>query len=95
MQEYQRKCNACGKLWHSLISREKDIQRSQKSSSFIACGSAMQSCSSCGQIGSATQAQASRNIDASKSELQRLRSCPECGSANYQEWIIDHAQQLR
>lgn len=91
MQEYQRQCTVCGKVWHSLVSREKEIKFSQVSDSMMGCGSGLQSCGTCGIIGSGTQAQASRNLDANTSELQKLRSCPECGSANFQERIINYA----
>ena len=95
MQEYQRQCQACGKVWHSLVTREKQIKSMEKSSSLMACGSAMQSCGSCGQVGSSTNAQASRNLEANRSDLQKLRSCPDCGSANFNERIVDHSNQLR
>lgn len=93
--EFRRTCQVCGKVWHSLVSREKQIISSQKSNSLLACGGAMQSCGSCGTIGSGTQAQGSRNVDANQSELQRLQSCPECSSANYKEELINHANQVR
>ncbi len=93
--EFRRTCQVCGKVWHSLVSREKQIISSQKSNSLLACGGAMQSCGSCGTIGSGTQAQGARNVDANKSELQRLRSCPQCSSANYKEELINHANQVR
>src|SRR5215213_2122354 len=95
MQEYQRQCMGCGKVWHSLVSREKALSTKQAGDTLMMCGSAMQSCGSCGTVGSGTQAQASRNLDANAAELHRLRSCPQCGSASYQERIIDHANQLR
>jgi rubredoxin len=95
MQEYQRQCGVCGKVWHSLVSREKEIERSTKSSSMMACGSSMQACGSCGQVGTGTNAQSQRNLEAGRTDLQRLRSCPDCGSATYNERIIDHANQLR
>lgn len=95
MQEYQRQCQACGKVWHSLVSREKQIGISKTSNSMQMSGSSMQSCGSCGQVGTANNLQASRNLDANRSEIQRLKSCPQCGSANYNERIIDHAKQVR
>jgi hypothetical protein len=93
--EYRRTCRVCGKVWHSLVSREKQIMSSQTSDALLAAGGAMQSCGTCGTVGSGTQAQASRNLDANQSELQRLRSCPECSSANYAEQLNDHANQTR
>lgn len=92
--EYRRTCQVCGKVWHSLVSREKHVTSRQTNNSLLACGGALQSVGSCGLFGSGLQAQASRNADANQSELQRLRSCPECSSANYKEEVIDHANQI-
>lgn len=86
MQEYQRQCQSCGKMWHSLVAREKQIGQSEKAN----C------CNSVAQCGNpAAQLQASGNLDRNRSELQRLRSCPDCGSANFNERIVDHQNQLR
>jgi hypothetical protein len=89
--EYRRVCQVCGKVWHSLVSRETQIISNQKSNQMLACGGAMQSCGTCGSVGSGTQAQGTRNVEANQSELQRLRSCPQCSSANYKEEVINHA----
>ncbi len=94
MEEFQRQCQVCGKVWHSLVSREKQIESLQKANALQSCGAAMQTCGSCGVIGSGTQAQANRNLDANRSELARLKSCPQCGSANFNEKIIDMQNQL-
>lgn len=90
-QEYRRRCNACGKVWHSLVAREEQIIQMQKSTSLMAVGSAMQGCGSCGTMGSGTSAQLQRNLDGQSSELHRLRSCPQCGSSDYNERIVAHA----
>ena len=80
-QEYRRTCQACGKVWHSLVAREQDIQRS----------SSANSCNVCAQMcNPSAQLQASRNLDANKSEITRLRQCPNCGSAAYIEEIVRH-----
>jgi RNA polymerase subunit RPABC4/transcription elongation factor Spt4 len=89
--EYRRTCQVCGKVWHSLVSREKQIISNQKSNQMLACGGAMQSCGTCGSLGSGTQAQGTRNVEANQSELQRLKICPQCSSANYREEIVNHA----
>ncbi|MCK4588934.1 MAG: hypothetical protein KAT77_00700 [Nanoarchaeota archaeon] len=76
VKEFKRKCNSCGKIWHSLASREKEIQKSMASDSF----SQMAFCCNPG-----AQLQAKRNREASEGELDKLRKCPECKSGNYKE----------
>lgn len=73
--EYKRTCNECGKVWHSLVDREKFL----KTSLF---GDA------CGMCGSPNQAQYSRNYNANESSLAKLNSCPSCGSTNYTQEIV-------
>ena len=80
VKEYKRKCNECGKVWHSLASREKEIESAKgvaalnQASNACACNS-----------GAALQAQ--RNVNASQDSLSKLRSCPQCGSQNYSQYI--------
>ncbi len=95
MKEYQRQCLACGKVWHSLVSREEHIIKINELNSGMACGSALQACGTCGMTGTNDQLSAQRNIDANTNELTRLRSCPQCGSANFNERIIDYAEQQK
>jgi Zn finger protein HypA/HybF involved in hydrogenase expression len=83
---------ACGKVWHSLVTRENHITQLNKANSGVVLGSAMQSCGTCGMTGTGTQMNAQRNIDANTSDLLKLRSCPQCGSANFNEKIIDYAE---
>lgn len=83
MQEFQRICNSCGKVWHSLISRENQIASSSKVDALNVCA---QMCNA------SAQAQSKRNMEANQSELARLRQCPNCGSVNYREFIIDHSR---
>lgn len=90
--EYRRTCQVCGKVWHSLPLREKQIESNVKTDAGMMCGGAMQNCGTCGALGGGTAAQASRNLDANQSELQRLKSCPECSSVNYKEEVIEHAK---
>jgi len=80
IQEYRRTCKSCGKVWHSLVEREKAIEKDKKNNqrdSFQLCNSS-------------TMSQAKHNIAANESELSRLRRCPECQSAIYREEIITH-----
>jgi len=80
-REYQRTCRTCGKVWHSLASRERQL----KGNEF---------CSNCDVVGQgcgcnpSAQLQAQRNLEASQSELSRLQRCPNCGSSNYYEKIV-------
>jgi hypothetical protein len=91
-QEYKRKCKQCGKVWHSLVSREEQVKNSIKSSQ---CHKSVAACGMCSgnwlAFGPATQAE--RNIEASQSELDRLRKCPKCGSMNYKEEIITYEEK--
>ena len=81
IKEYKRKCNQCGKLWHSLVSREKEIESSKKTA---ACGQVSNACAC--KSGSALQAQ--RNVGAYQDSLDKLHKCPECGSQNYSEEVL-------
>jgi len=86
VQEYKRKCNQCGKVWHSLIAREKAIEN------VSTCDACVQGSSACnGDLQTATQSQ--RNREAKQTTLQDLRRCPECGSANYTEKIITYEKK--
>lgn len=75
-QEYKRTCHSCSKVWHSLVSREKEIQKRNS-----ACFSRDVGC--CG-----SNAQQRRNVDANKNSLDKLKSCPNCGSCNYAEMLL-------
>lgn len=77
--EYRRTCLACGKVWHSLIAREQQVQQGIKSSNcdvITLCGNP------------AAQQQATRNLSAGQSEIARLRQCPNCNSSSYHEEIV-------
>jgi uncharacterized Zn finger protein len=82
VQEYRRKCNSCGKTWHSLVEREKEIERQIKyhgTQGTLAC---------C--YDHSAMAQQERNQQQSMNDLEKLRSCPECGSKNYTEEVITY-----
>ena len=85
--EYKRTCQVCGKIWHSLIARENQVAQNIKSNN---CNRGLAICS-CNPVGNAEAAQLTRNIEANQSEIQRLRSCPQCSSVNYREEIVSHA----
>lgn len=82
--EYRRICNSCGKVWHSLVSRERQIEKQQKSSEWDVV-------TNCCNLSGAQQ-QAKRNVEANQSELARLKRCPSCLSANYKEVLVGHAE---
>lgn len=77
--EYKRTCNECDKVWHSLVSREKELGGSMK---YQAC----QGCLACGDRRITTQTD--RNYDAQNNLLVQLHKCPNCSSTNYLEETI-------
>ena len=78
-REYRRTCRRCGKIWHSLVSRENKIKRDKN-------------CTQCDIAGSgcnpSARMQAKRNLQASESDIGRLRRCPNCQSSSYDEEIV-------
>jgi len=91
IQEYQRTCRHCGKVWHSLVSRERSLSLRRTGAVLGECGSQMQSASLCFMCNFGAP-QYGRNADATTSEIDRLRSCPACGSKNYSEKIMTYDQ---
>jgi hypothetical protein len=91
VQEYKRTCYACETVWHSLKSREDAI----KSGASAGAGSVGQpegsarSCTYCGMCGGTVITMGNRGADAGKAELDRLRTCPACGSHNYFEEVLE------
>ena len=83
IEEYKRKCNECGKVWHSLVSREKEIEKDVK---FNACIQVSTACG--GNLGAATQSK--RSVESQQDLLDKLKKCPACGSRNYKEEIITY-----
>lgn len=84
MQEYRRTCNACGKIWHSLVTRENQVVKSGQTDALNVCA---QMCNA------SAQQQAKRNFDANQSEIVRLRQCPQCGSSSYNEVLVDYSNE--
>lgn len=80
--EYKRTCNECGKVWHSLIEREKKINPHGNCCDQDSLGEF----NTCGTNGA--QAQYRRNIQSREDTLSKLRKCPECSSSNFMEVII-------
>jgi len=81
VEEYRRTCRVCGKIWHSLLDREKVIKNDVKNNQ---CEGITTCCNPAARI------QVQRNIAAQDSEISRLRTCPVCKSANYSEEIVVH-----
>lgn len=78
-KEYRRTCRACGNVWHSLVGRERAVAAS-------GCFESYEMCTSSGS----KSAQHSRNWDAESNELNRLRTCPSCGSSAYDEEVVEY-----
>lgn len=81
VKEYKRKCNQCGKVWHSLVDKEIQITTSSFLNALVGVGTAIT-----GNLGASTQS--SRNVDAQSERLDKLKSCPNCGSRDYTEEIM-------
>ncbi len=86
VKEYKRKCKECGKVWHSLVSREKQLEGGVKCDACVQGATAIN-----GNLGAATQSK--RNVDAGQSSLDSLRRCPNCGSQNYKEEVITYEKK--
>lgn len=80
-KEFKRTCNECGEVWHVLASREDKVKSDQFSSSLGQVGAAM---SCCLPLSALFQ----NNAQSAEEQLDKMRSCPECGSHNYEEETI-------
>ncbi|MDD4877603.1 MAG: hypothetical protein PHO02_01045 [Candidatus Nanoarchaeia archaeon] len=87
--EYKRKCKACKKVWHCLksqeISIESEIKRTQSSIKVAGLGMMAGNWSALG-----ASEQAKRNIAALSEKLDKLRTCPKCGSHSYIEEEVSY-----
>ena len=73
IQEYKRTCKECGKVWHSLVSREEMIQKQFGYKTSPCC----------------VETETDRKISqACPPWLHEYRRCPNCQSYNYKEEII-------
>ena len=86
VKEYKRKCNECGKVWHSLAKREEQIQKNIRDN---ACYQGAFCCNPGAQL------QAKRNWESGENELNKLKKCPECGSQNFSEEAIIYFKHER
>jgi len=85
--EFRRTCRVCGKVWHSLESREVEIEKKVSDQALLQAANGMAGCGTCGlTLGAAAQHQQAR--ESFEAELLRLRSCPDCMSASYDEQRI-------
>ena len=80
-KEYKRTCNECGETWHVLASRERKVKTQKAGNSMQQCGAAL---SCCFPMAALSQS----NVQDSEDQLEKMRSCPECGSHNYDEETI-------
>ena len=80
--EFRRTCRRCGKVWHSLQSREAQVEGGTK---YGVCGF-------CGDLAEARESAAPAVREGqrmhSAQELARLRQCPECTSQSYEEELL-------
>jgi hypothetical protein len=90
--EYKRTCKQCGKVWHSLASREKYLKKEKSCNDCNMCVSAFGSAGG-NAYSWGTWTQAKRNEHALNNEISRLNQCPNCMSCNYTEEIIAHEKK--
>jgi hypothetical protein len=87
IKEYKRKCNECKTVWHSLVSREEQLDKNLKDNN---CNQSVAACGMCGgnwlALGASNQAKTNEQIITQ--EKDRLKKCPKCGSGNYTETIV-------
>ncbi|MDA7909219.1 hypothetical protein N9B68_01855 [bacterium] len=83
--EYRRTCRACGKVWHSLKSRESQLKRQEFAGG---CDVVGQACNPGTMCSPSARLQATRNQEENRSEIVRLKRCPECNSSNYDEVVV-------
>ena len=88
IREYKRTCNECGKVWHSLVEREKQVAIGSFWNAIAGVGTAIG-----GNYGATGQF--SRNSDAQQQELVNLKRCPNCGSSNYKEEITSFKRMMQ
>ncbi len=79
VSEYKRTCNQCGKVWHSLTSREDEIKQG------IRDNKDAQLCNMCDENAEVRRKQ---NLNTFTTELDRLKTCPQCSSRDYSELIV-------
>jgi len=82
IKEYKRKCQECGKIWHSNLKNEKHLNTTAGLNALAGLSNIFFGNSA------STTAQYTRNVNAQSSEITNLKKCPSCGSTNYSEGII-------
>ncbi len=95
VQEYKRTCNQCGKVWHSLPTREQNIKKQIESNKQQQClSTAIPICCNTSE-GPYIQTynQEKQMEHGFHSELDRLKSCPKCGSKDYKEKLIRYEKR--
>jgi RNA polymerase subunit RPABC4/transcription elongation factor Spt4 len=84
VSEYKRTCNQCGKVWHSLTSREEKVQQGIRNN---------KSTCLCNMCDGDAENQRKQNLNTFGTEMERLKTCPQCGSSDYSELIIYHEKK--
>jgi len=91
VQEYKRTCYNCETVWHSLKTREDTIKAGASGEEVHPGqqGGSARSCSYCGMCGGTVITMGPWSANGNESELNRLRTCPACGSHNYFEEVLE------
>ncbi len=82
--EFRRKCRRCGKVWHSLCSREEQLVANSKAGF---CGFCFDLLDSNEHKAAVEIREGQRN--SAHSELFRLHQCPECSSTSYDQEVLE------
>ena len=79
VREVRRTCMRCGKVWHSSIQRENQVISFAKDGAWLGLFNL---------FNDTARAQWTHNTESNFETIHRMRSCPECGSVNYNEQIV-------
>ena len=86
VSEYKRVCNECGTTWHSLATRENEIERGITNIK----GTSTQCCNMCDE---STRINNASKLNSYSEEFDRLHKCPNCNSGNYSEELVTYEKK--
>ncbi|WP_394339122.1 zinc-ribbon domain-containing protein [Methanoculleus sp. UBA430] len=81
VSEYKRTCNQCGKVWHSLKSREDEIKRGIQNN---------KNAQLCNMCDANAENKRKQDLNTYTTELDRLKTCSQCSSRDYSEVIVHY-----
>jgi len=81
IQEYKRTCKACGRTWHSSVAIEKRLKVQGVTSNMMAATSI---------FNPLLNVVAIKNVRSIQGSLDKLKSCPDCGSHSYIETLVKY-----